>query len=86
MVTAFPLPTEERILLRHCGGFLPPLFSPIIIGHATRHRDSSITHWNTYRGSAGLVAVLLRQRSGLKEEFAIVDGKLFRYDRISNRQ
>jgi hypothetical protein len=60
MVTAFPLPTQERILLRHCGGFLPPLFSSNRHDNATRQRTSSIARWNIYRGSAGLEAFLLR--------------------------
>jgi hypothetical protein len=41
MVAAFPLPAEERILLRHCGGIVPPLFSSDITDNATHQRASS---------------------------------------------
>jgi hypothetical protein len=54
MATSFPLPTEERILLRHCGGFLPPLFSSNRLDNTTHQRASNILHWNVHSGSAGL--------------------------------
>jgi hypothetical protein len=62
MIAAFPLPIQERILLRHCGGFLPPLFSSNRLDKTTHQRASSAQHWNIYRGSAGLEALQLRSR------------------------
>jgi hypothetical protein len=54
--------SRGRILLRHCGGIVPPLLSSNIIDNAKDHRASIITHWNVHSDSAGLEALLLRSR------------------------
>jgi hypothetical protein len=58
----YPLSSRGRILLRHCGGIVPPLFSSNIIDNASRQRASSIKHWNVHSSFAGLEAFLLRSR------------------------
>ena len=52
--TALAIQAGERILLRHCGGIVPPLSSSNVFDNATRHRDSNVQHWNIFRSSAGL--------------------------------
>jgi hypothetical protein len=54
--------SRGRILLRHCGGIVPPLSSSNVIDNATHHLAASSQHWNTNSGSAGLEALLLRRR------------------------
>jgi hypothetical protein len=40
--------SRERILLRHCGGIVPPLLSSNFIDNAKRHHTSSVQRWNIY--------------------------------------
>jgi hypothetical protein len=54
--------SRERILLRHCGGIVPPPRSSNRLDSSAPYRDSRITHWNVHSGSAGLETFLLRSR------------------------
>ncbi len=51
-----------RILLRHCDGIVPSLFSSNRLDNATYQCASSFQHWNVHSCSSGLEAFLLRSR------------------------
>jgi hypothetical protein len=77
VVKDYACPFSWSLLLRHCGGFVPPLFSPNIIDNATHQCASNIQPWNIIQGSTGLDAFLLRSRllsggfSALQKHFAL---------------